>query len=84
MLPDDDALRFSEEFIDPVKLLAAADRNGLGGCRVKEPELSLPIRHQERVGECQVCDLACGQQGPLGTVSAEGDCMIPKRSLDGY
>jgi len=57
---DDDVLRFSETFPDPVKLLAAAESQGLEGI-----VSNLPFGEEPRLDQGQVPGLARGEQGEV-------------------
>ena len=50
---DDERLRYSEEFSDPVKLLAVAEKMGLERVVSKRPRSALPLGQVLRLGEGQ-------------------------------
>jgi hypothetical protein len=66
---DHDTLRYSDEFPDAAKLLAA-EKMGLEGIVLKKADQPLRLGAQSRLGKGQVPRRARGEQGSLGAVRA--------------
>ena len=75
---DDHVLRFSEPFPDPVKLLAAAESQGLEGIVSKLAPPALPLGQEPRLGEGEV------PQRGVRRIRIDGRCLrSAKEPLDG-
>jgi bifunctional non-homologous end joining protein LigD len=67
---DDDKLRFSEEFTDPVKLLKVAEKMGRRR-DLEAPDIALPVRHTVWLDQGQDGFVARYQQGSRRTLSSQ-------------
>ena len=75
---DDDRLRYSEEFPDPVKLLAVVEKMGLEGVVSKRADAPYRSGPQKDWVKVKARGLAGGECRPLGTIAAP---LLVKRCI---